>query len=54
VVDIIKQAKKSIIIIDNYIDETVLTMLNNRKDLGKKVFGFSKIETEEIVRDFVE
>ncbi|MBN2776219.1 MAG: ORF6N domain-containing protein [Bacteroidales bacterium] len=31
VLDIIKSANKSIILIDNYIDETVLTMLDKRK-----------------------
>lgn len=32
VINLIKRAKTSIILIDNYIDETTLTMLDNRKD----------------------
>lgn len=32
VTDLIKRAKTSIILIDNYIDESVLTMLDNRND----------------------
>ena len=32
VIDLIKRAKTSIILIDNYIDETVLTMLDNRNN----------------------
>jgi hypothetical protein len=49
--DLIKRAKREIILIDNYIDETVLTLLDKRnngvqaslKDLGKKMFAFSKL-----------
>ncbi len=51
--DIIKSAKKSIILIDNYIDESTLTILSKRdkigaslKDLGKKWFAFSKMDIE--------
>ena len=32
VIDLIKKAKQEIILIDNYIDETVLTMLDHRKE----------------------
>jgi len=49
VADIIKSAKSSIKLIDNYIDETVLTLFSknqNIKDLGKKWFGFSKMDNE--------
>jgi len=31
IVSLIKQAKRSIILIDNYIDETTLTMLSKRE-----------------------
>lgn len=74
VADLVKSAKHRIILIDNYIDDTVLTLLDKRnpeveatiytsqigrqlrldeavyhvgasiKDLGKKWFGFSKME----------
>ncbi len=63
VADIIKRAKKSIKLIDNYIDETVLTLFSKNQnikvtlytktiskqlklDLGKKWFGFSKMDSE--------
>lgn len=32
IIDLIKKAKTEIILIDNYVDETVLTMLDNRND----------------------
>ena len=32
IIDLIKKAKTGIILIDNYVDETVLTMLDNRND----------------------
>ncbi|HPA57500.1 MAG TPA: RhuM family protein, partial [bacterium] len=35
VISIIKDAKRSIILIDNYVDETVLSMLSKRKDQVK-------------------
>lgn len=39
VTDIIKKAEKSIILIDNYVDETVLTLLSKRKkDVKAEVF----------------
>lgn len=55
---IIKEAKTRIILIDNYIDDTVLTMLDKRsdgvylvgaslKDLGKKWFGITKLQAAE-------
>ena len=44
--DLIKSAKKSIVLIDNYIDETVYHIGASFKDLGKKLFAFSKMEIE--------
>ena len=73
--DLIKTARKSLLLIDNYVDESVLLMLSKRnpgvtatvytqkitpqlddkdvyhigaslKDLGKKLFAFSKLEIE--------
>lgn len=39
VADLIKKAKAEIILIDNYIDETVLTMLDNRNEnVSARVF----------------
>jgi len=35
VVSFIKEAKKSIVLVDNYVDETVLSMLSKRKDQVK-------------------
>ena len=35
VISIIKEAKRSIVLIDNYVDETVLSMLSKRKDQVK-------------------
>ena len=64
-VDIIKRANKNILIIDNYIDDSILKMLtkkNNRemyhlgasiKDLGKKCFGINKIEDKEIIAKII-
>jgi hypothetical protein len=51
VADLVKSAKKTIVLIDNYIDESVLMLLSKRnssvgaslKDLGKKLFAFSKL-----------
>jgi len=43
IVNLIKQAKRSIILIDNYIDETTLTMLSKR-DAGKKLFAYIKMQ----------
>ena len=45
--DLIKSAKKRIILIDNYVDETVLTLLDKRKD-GVSAF----IYTQQINRQF--
>lgn len=54
--ELVKSAKQRIILIDNYVDESVLTLLDKRsedvvyhvgasiKDLGKKWFAFSKME----------
>lgn len=45
VADLIKSAKKSILLIDNYIDETTVYYFGaSLKDLGKKWFAFSKME----------
>ncbi len=47
VFDLIKSAKKRIILIDNYVDETVLTLLDKRED-GVSAF----IYTQQINRQF--
>lgn len=44
VTNLIKNAKNSIILIDNYIDETVLTMLSKRMQNCKAIIYTSKIE----------
>ena len=56
VADLVRKAARRIVLIDNYIDDTVLTMLSKRaddavylvgasiKDLGKKWFGFTLME----------
>lgn len=55
--DLVRKAKKAIVLIDNYIDDTVLTLLDRSllidddvyhigaslKDLGKKWFAFTKM-----------
>lgn len=38
-----RQARHSITLIDNYIDETTLTMLSKRDD-GKKLFAYIKMQ----------
>ena len=43
VVGLIRQARRSIVLIDNYIDETTLTMLSKR-DAGKKLFAYIKMQ----------
>ena len=59
VADLVRKAARRIVLIDNYIDDTVLTMLSKRaddavylvgasiKDLGKKWFGFTLMENTE-------
>ena len=58
VADLGRKAARRIVLIDNYIDDTVLTMLSKRadavylvgasiKDLGKKWFGFTLMENTE-------
>ena len=56
--DLVRSAKERIVLFDNYVDDTVLTMLDKRgendstvyhigaslKDLGKKWFAFSRME----------
>jgi hypothetical protein len=48
--DIVRSAEQSIVLIDNYVDDTVLTLFSKRKHgvtlLGKKWFGFSKMDVE--------
>jgi tetrahydromethanopterin S-methyltransferase subunit G len=44
--DLIKSAKKSIVLIDIYIDEMVYHIGASFKDLGKKLFAVSKMEVE--------
>ncbi len=61
--DLIRKADKSLTLIDNYIDDTVFSLLNKRKDideeeiyhlgaslkdLGKKWFAFSKMNKESV------
>ena len=46
IVDIIKSAKKSIILIDNYVDETVLAMLDKRKKNVNAVIYTKKISKQ--------
>jgi len=44
--DLVRGAKKSIKLIDNYVDDTVLTLFGaSLKDLGKKWFAFSKMDS---------
>ena len=43
VVGLIRQARRSIVLIDNYLDETTLTMLSKRDD-GKKLFAYIKMQ----------
>ena len=43
IVGLIKQARRSIALIDNYIDETTLTMFSKR-DAGKKLFSYIKMQ----------
>jgi hypothetical protein len=50
VVKIIKSAKKSIFVFDNYVDETVLTQLSNRNK-GVKVVIYSKNMTKQLKLD---
>ncbi len=45
--DLVKSAKKSIVLIDNYVDETVLLLLSKRNDTVK-----AKIYTEKITPQF--
>lgn len=44
--DLIKSAKNSITLFDNYIDDEIYHIGASLKDLGKKWFGFSKMERE--------
>ena len=44
VADIIRKAKKRIVLIDNYVDEEVYHIGASLKDLRRKLFGFSKME----------
>ncbi len=50
IVDIIKNAKQSIVLIDNYIDETVLTLLTKR-DKGCSAVIYTKCLTNKIELD---
>ena len=45
--DLIKSAKKRIILIDNYVDETILTLLDKRKNSVSAI-----IYTQQISRQF--
>ncbi len=44
--DLIRSAKQSLILIDNYVDYTVLNLITSLKDLGKKWFAFSKLDAK--------
>ncbi len=44
--DLIRRAKSDIILIDNYIDDDVYHIGASLKDLGKKMFAFSKLNFE--------
>lgn len=44
IADLIRQAKTRIVVIDNYIDETVYHIGASLKDLGNKLFAFSRME----------
>ena len=46
VINLIKSAKKSIVLIDNYIDETVLTMFAKRNENVKAIIYTSKISKQ--------
>jgi hypothetical protein len=46
VISIIKDAKRSIILIDNYVDETVLSMLSKRKDQVKATIYTANLSKE--------
>lgn len=48
--DLFKSAKKSIIIIDNYLDDSVLTLLTKRKK-GVKIMLFTKNHNRSLVQD---
>ncbi|MFY1112616.1 MAG: hypothetical protein AB3K77_13165 [Methanosarcinaceae archaeon] len=48
--DLFKSAKKSIIVIDNYLDDSVLTLLTKRKK-GVKVLLFTKNPTRALAQD---
>jgi len=50
VADLIRNAKKSIILIDNYIDDTVLTLLSKRK-MGVKTVIFTKKISKQLSLD---
>jgi len=44
--DLIKSAKKSIILIDNYIDETVLTLFSKNKNISVNIKIIHKCHIE--------
>ena len=50
--DIIRKAEKSIILIDNYIDDTVLTLLSKRKE-GINIKIYTKIISKQLQLDIV-
>ena len=50
--DIIRKAEKSIILIDNYIDDTVLTLLSKRKD-GVNIKIYTKTISKQLQLDIV-
>ena len=51
--DLIRSVKRRVVMIDNYIDDTVYHVGASFKDLGKKLFAFSKMEAmtgEELIK----
>ena len=50
IADIIKQAEKSIIVVDNYVDETVLTLLTKRKK-GVQATIYTKTISQQLKLD---
>jgi hypothetical protein len=44
ITNLIKQAKRSIVLIDNYIDDVVYLFGASLKDAGKKLFAYIKMQ----------
>ena len=50
VCDLVRKARKSIVLIDNYVDETVLTLLDKRRD-GVSATIFTKLMDDKLMLD---